>query len=130
MAAYELGKCLPAGQGPLPLDLIRVESSSSAVVPNGGEPQGAGWAVHKPVRPWTAVNPTCTWLVSLRVVLRLVLQAQYSASLLQLAHMLSPGNEALAPGHLCACMPAGQCTVHAGSIARLVGVLQCPSQPG
>ena len=37
MVAYELGKCLPKGQGPVPLDLIRVESSSSAVVPNGGE---------------------------------------------------------------------------------------------
>ena len=51
MVAYELGKCLPAGQGPLPLDLIRVESSSSAVVPNGGETGVSGWAVHRTVEP-------------------------------------------------------------------------------
>ena len=36
MAAYELGRCLPEGQGPVPLDLIRMETSSSSVVPNGG----------------------------------------------------------------------------------------------
>lgn len=36
IASYELGQLLPAGQRPLPLDLLRIGDSRSDVVPNGG----------------------------------------------------------------------------------------------
>lgn len=36
MVAFELGKLLPANLQPLPLDLVRIGDTDTAISPNGG----------------------------------------------------------------------------------------------